>query len=165
MWPAPTPGIKAISRLLNLLLVLSLAVGGLSLAATGCCLFAQQKQKFKNMPLKPRKYQHFSTSPCLSNLVHRSLVDKPTSDLQYQTKINGTLPPNAVFQFWPISSTSQCWLSQLTHQILHTNIGRTRRQQSVPPILTETEGTSLVLESSCFVGKEVTLTVLTSYSG
>ena len=44
------------------------------------------------------------------------------------------------FHFWPVSSSSQCWLSQLTHQILHNNIGRTRRQQSVPTILTQTVG-------------------------
>ena len=42
-------------------------------------------------------------------------------------------------QFLPVSSPSQCCLSQLTHQILHTNIGAARRQQSVPTILTETE--------------------------
>ena len=42
------------------------------------------------------------------------------------------------FYFLPISSSSQCCLSQLTYQILHTNIGRARRQQSVPTILTET---------------------------
>ena len=27
------------------------------------------------------------------------------------------------FYFWPVSWSSQCWLSQLTHHILHTNIG------------------------------------------
>ena len=42
------------------------------------------------------------------------------------------------FYFWPVSWSSQCWLSQLTHQILHTNIGRARRQQSARTILTET---------------------------
>ena len=42
------------------------------------------------------------------------------------------------FYFWPVSWSSQCWLSQFTHQILHTNIGRARRQQSAPTILTET---------------------------
>ena len=100
------PGIKAISRLLNLLLVVSLAARGLSLAARDF-LFPQKNQKFK-MPFKPRKYKHFSTSPCLSNLVPRFFVDKPTrlSDLQSQTKTVGTLPPNAVFLFWPISSPS-----------------------------------------------------------
>ena len=42
------------------------------------------------------------------------------------------------FCFWPVSSSSQYCLSQLTHQILHTNIGRARRQQSIPTSLTET---------------------------
>ena len=42
------------------------------------------------------------------------------------------------FHFMPVSSSSQCCLSQLTHQILYTNIGRVRRQQSVSAILTET---------------------------
>ena len=90
---------KAISRLLNLLLVLSLAVRGLSLAAR-VFLFPQKNQKFK-MPLKPKKYKHFSTSPCLSNFVPRFLVDKPTrlSDPQSQTKTVGTLPSNAAFLF------------------------------------------------------------------
>ena len=32
------------------------------------------------------------------------------------------------FCFWPISSPSQFCLSQLTHEILHTNVGRARRQ-------------------------------------
>ena len=41
---------------------------------------------------------------------------------------------------WLISLSSQCGLSQVTHQILHTNIGRAQRQQSVPTILTETAG-------------------------
>ena len=27
------------------------------------------------------------------------------------------------FNFWPVFSFCQCWLSQLTHHILHTNIG------------------------------------------
>ena len=97
MWATPTPGMKAISRLLNLLLVLSLAVRGLSLAAR-VFLFPQKNQKFK-MPLKPKKYKHFSTSLSLNNFVPRFLVDKPTSDPQSQTKTFGTLPPNAVFLF------------------------------------------------------------------
>ena len=42
--------------------------------------------------------------------------------------------------FFPVSSSSQCCLSQLPHQILHTNIGRARRQKSIPTILTETVG-------------------------
>ena len=42
-----------------------------------------------------------------------------------------------LFYFWPVSSSCQCCLSQLTHQILPTNIGRARRRQSVPTILTE----------------------------
>ena len=42
------------------------------------------------------------------------------------------------FCFWPVSSSSQYCLSQLTHQILHTNIGRARRQQSIPTSLTKT---------------------------
>jgi len=43
------------------------------------------------------------------------------------------------FYFWPVSSSFQCCLSQLIHQILHTNIGRARRrQQSAPTIFTET---------------------------
>ena len=44
------------------------------------------------------------------------------------------------FTFSPVSSSSQCCLSQLPHQILHTNIGRARRQKSIPTILTETVG-------------------------
>ena len=46
----------------------------------------------------------------------------------HRRKIVGVLPPKAVFYFWPFSSTSQCCLSQLTHQIFQTNIGRARRQ-------------------------------------
>ena len=42
------------------------------------------------------------------------------------------------FYFWPVSWSSHCWLSHLTHRILHTNIGRERRQQSARTILTET---------------------------
>ena len=50
--------------------------------------------------------------------------------LQSQAKIVETLPLNAVFFcFWPVSSSSQCCLSQLTHQILNANIGRVGRQQ------------------------------------
>ena len=62
--------------------------------------------------------------------------------IQSQTKIAGTLPPNSLFFFslWLISLSSQYCLSQVTHQILHTNIGRARRQQSVPTISTETAG-------------------------
>ena len=37
------------------------------------------------------------------------------------------------------TSTQHCFITQLTHQILHTNIGKARRQQCVPTILTETE--------------------------
>ena len=39
-------------------------------------------------------------------------------DLQSQTKIVGILATNAVFffRFWPVSSSSRSWLSQLTHQ-------------------------------------------------
>ena len=48
------------------------------------------------------------------------------------------------FGFWPVSSSSQCCLSRLTHQILHTNIGRARRQQSVPKISTDTVATNNV---------------------
>ena len=70
---------------------------------------------------------------CLKLLLQHSLL---------QTKIVGILSPIAVFffffDFWLISSSSQCCLPQLTHQILHNNIGRMRRQQSVPTILTET---------------------------
>ena len=40
------------------------------------------------------------------------------------------------FLFWSISS-SKCCLSQLTPQIMHTNIGKARRQQSVRKMLTE----------------------------
>ena len=46
--------------------------------------------------------------------------------------------PMLFFHFWSVSSSSQCCLSQLTHQILHTNVGRARRPQSFPTILTET---------------------------
>ena len=42
------------------------------------------------------------------------------------------------FYFWPVSFSSQCCSLQLTHQMLHTSIGRVRRQVSVPTILTET---------------------------
>ena len=49
--------------------------------------------------------------------------------LQSQTKVVGILPPNAVFFFcfWPVPSSYKCYLSQLTLQILHTNIGREKR--------------------------------------
>ena len=53
--------------------------------------------------------------------------------LQSQTKIVGALPPNAVF-FLPLA----CLLVQSTQQILQTNFGGVRRQQSVPKILAET---------------------------
>ena len=52
-------------------------------------------------------------------------------------KYLGHFHPTLFFHFWPLSLSSQCWLSRLTRQILHTNIGRARRQQSVPTILTE----------------------------
>ena len=42
---------------------------------------------------------------------------------QSQTKIVGTLPSDALFHFWPVSPSSQCWLSQLTHQICTTTLG------------------------------------------
>ena len=42
------------------------------------------------------------------------------------------------FYFSPVSSSSQCCLSHLTHQILHINTGRARKQLSVPTTLTET---------------------------
>ena len=51
------------------------------------------------------------------------------------------------FHFWAVSSSSQCWLSQLTHQSLHANFGRARRQQSVPRNLTETAGQAYHLDS------------------
>ena len=71
----------------------------------------------------------------LLNMMHSSEQSK----LQSQTKIVGSLPPKHSFYFWPVFSSSQCCLSQLIHQILHTNIGRARRrQQSAPTILTET---------------------------
>ena len=54
------------------------------------------------------------------------------TELQSQTKIVRTLPLNAAFYFSPVSSSSQCCLSQLAHQILQTNIGRARRQERVP---------------------------------
>ena len=49
-----------------------------------------------------------------------------------------TSTQHCFFHSWPASSSSQCCLSQSTDQILHTNIGRVQRQQSVPAILTET---------------------------
>ena len=52
-------------------------------------------------------------------------------------KYLGHFHPTLFFHFWPLSLSSQCWLSRLTRQILRTNIGRARRQQSVPTILTE----------------------------
>ena len=54
------------------------------------------------------------------------------TELQSQTKIVRTLPLNAAFYFSPVSSSPQCCLSQLAHQILQTNIGRARRQERVP---------------------------------
>ena len=39
---------------------------------------------------------------------------------------------------YSLSSSSQCYLSHLTHQILHINTGRARKQLSVPTTLTET---------------------------
>ena len=51
-----------------------------------------------------------------------------------------TSSQHCFFTFFPVSSSSQCCLSQLPHQILHTNIGRARRQKSIPTILTETVG-------------------------
>ena len=42
------------------------------------------------------------------------------------------------FYFSPVSSSSQCCLSHLTHQILHINTGRARKQLSIPTTLTET---------------------------
>ena len=63
-------------------------------------------------------------------IVYNYSLNKNTWDTSTQRRF---------FQFLPVSSSSQCCLSQLTHQILHTNIGTARRQQSVPTILTETE--------------------------
>ena len=40
------------------------------------------------------------------------------------------------FYFWPVSSSPQCWLSQLTHQILHINIG-SKKTAKRPNKLTE----------------------------
>ena len=53
------------------------------------------------------------------------------------------------FSLWLISLSSQCCSSQVTHQILHTNIGRARRQQSVPTISTETVGENTAGLNSC----------------
>ena len=52
-------------------------------------------------------------------------TDRSKSSLQSQTKAVGTLPPNPyIFSFSPVSSTSQYCLSQLTRQMLYTNIER-----------------------------------------
>ena len=51
--------------------------------------------------------------------------------------IVGTLPPNAVFSHLAPRPPNVFFflnLTQLTHQISYTNIGRARRQQSVPTI-------------------------------
>ena len=55
--------------------------------------------------------------------------------LQSQTKVVGTLRPNAVFfpLVLPLSLSKR-----LSHQTLYTNIEGTRRHKSVPTILTET---------------------------
>ena len=77
---------------------------------------------------------------CGGCFIRYLIINNPQWYLQSRTKVVGTLPPDAVFYFWPISLSSQYCLSQSTHQILHTNIGKARRQQSVPKILTETVG-------------------------
>ena len=61
-----------------------------------------------------------------------------SAQLQSQTKIVGTLKPNAVFSFSCSPRASQSCLSQFSHQILYTNIEGTGKHKSVPTILTET---------------------------
>ena len=63
-------------------------------------------------------------------------------NLQSQTNIVGILPLNAVFSFFPIFSPSQCCLSQFTHQILATSIGRARRQKVSQQFWLENNGTN-----------------------
>ena len=64
---------------------------------------------------------------------HLSHLFKIPSPTQSQIKIVGTLPLNAVFLLLAsVSSSSQCCLSWLTHQILHINIGRVKKTVKCP---------------------------------
>ena len=60
------------------------------------------------------------------------------SDLQSQSKQVGTLTLDTVFFLLLAHLILPMLFIILTHQILHTNIGRARSQHSVPTILTET---------------------------
>ena len=52
----------------------------------------------------------------------------------------GHFHPTLFFHFWPVSSSSQCCLSQLTSSpnLAHQHCERKTRRQSVPTILSET---------------------------
>ena len=65
--------------------------------------------------------------------------------MQSKTKIVGMLAPNAVFfRFWPVWNSGTVLVEQcprppkVGYRSELTNIGRARRQQSVPAIWTET---------------------------
>ena len=74
-------------------------------------------------------------------------------NLQSQTKIVGTLRPNAVVFFSSCSPCpSQSCLLRFSHQTLYTNIEGTRRHKSVPTILTETVDKSSVLSLQLYKG-------------
>ena len=82
----------------------------------------------------PSRQKNPYNDSCLTLLYHGHFFLTQASLRQNQLgHFNSTL----FFHFWPISSSSQCYLSQLIHQSLHTNFGRARTQQTVPTILTQ----------------------------
>ena len=74
-----------------------------------------------------------------------------SSPTQSQTKIVGSLRPNAVFSFLCSPCPCQSCLSRFSHQTLYTNIEGTRRHKSVPTILTETVASFMCVYNYCVV--------------
>ena len=86
----------------------------------------QTLKKNKIMPMRysPKRPKHYNTVRSKSSLQSQDKNSSRTLSLS----------------FLPVPSTSQCCLSQLTHQILHTNIEQARRKESTPTILAENVG-------------------------
>ena len=75
-------------------------------------------------------YTAISKNKKMVTILHRKL--------QSQTKMVGTLRPNAVFFLLCSPRPSQSCLSRVSHQTLYTSSEGKRRHKSVPTILTET---------------------------
>ena len=75
--------------------------------------------------VRHNEQSHMCCSVAFIIFMNSQMIGIPSTDLQSQIKII------KFFYFWPVSSSSQCCLLQLTYQILHTNIGRAFRIQSV----------------------------------